>query len=285
MVFQDYALYPHMTVRRNLEFPLRMRGTAARRARPARRDAWRDRSGSTPCSTGCRRQLSGGQRQRVAMGRALVREPGASRCSTSRSRTSTPSCAARCAPRSPTLQRRTRTTMLYVTHDQVEAMTLGDRVAVLDHGVLQQVAPPARALRPAGQRLRRGLHRQPADEPLSEPGGRRRWTRRARDRRPDGDDRRGTRRRRGARPSPRGFVPSTSTVVERRAGTIDATVAHVELLGHETLVYADIAGVRLVVRTEGMSSLGSGERVALQLDPNQVHVFPPQSATRTHPAS
>ena len=76
MVFQDYALYPHLTVRGNLEFPLRMRGLAARRDRRARVErvaALLDIE--RRCSTACRSQLSGGQRQRVAMGRALVREP------------------------------------------------------------------------------------------------------------------------------------------------------------------------------------------------------------------
>ena len=68
------------------------------------------------------------------------------------------------------LQQRTTTTTLYVTHDQVEAMTLGDRVAVLDHGVAAAGRAAARALRPARERVRRGLHRQPADEPRSRPG-------------------------------------------------------------------------------------------------------------------
>jgi multiple sugar transport system ATP-binding protein len=99
MVFQDYALYPHMTVRKNLEFPLRMRGAArpemdervATVARQLDLEALLER---------LPKQLSGGQRQRVAMGRALVASPRR-RSWTSRSRTSTPSCGSTCAPRSP----------------------------------------------------------------------------------------------------------------------------------------------------------------------------------------
>ena len=85
-------------------------------------------------------------------------------CSTSRCPTSTPSCAARCAPRSRACSAGWASTTVYVTHDQTEAMTLGDRVAVLRKGVLQQVRHPAGALRAAGQPVRRRLHRLAADE-------------------------------------------------------------------------------------------------------------------------
>ena len=125
---------------------------------------WRRCSASRACSTASPSALSGGQRQRVAMGRALVREPRAFLMDEPLSnldaklRTSMRGELARLHERLPT-------TTLYVTHDQVEAMTLGQRVAVIRDGVVQQCDVPQRPLRPAGQPVRRRLHRLAGDEP------------------------------------------------------------------------------------------------------------------------
>ncbi|MEW5824738.1 MAG: ATP-binding cassette domain-containing protein [Pseudomonadota bacterium] len=140
MVFQDYALYPYLTVRGNLEFPLRMRKLP--KAEMRRRIEWV--AGMLDLGEVLERlprQLSGGQRQRVAMGRALVREP---RVFLLDEPLSNLDARLRVQVRAEIgeLQRKMGTTMLYVTHDQTEAMTLGERVAVLDRGVLQQIAPP-----------------------------------------------------------------------------------------------------------------------------------------------
>src|SRR5262245_49781517 len=140
MVFQDYALYPHMTARENLAFPLRMR-KVARDARDAQVDRVAETLGLTALLDRLPKQLSGGQRQRVAMGRALVREPAVFLMDEPLSNLDA-RLRTQVRAEIKELQRRTRTTTLYVTHDQVEAMTLGDRVAVLNAGVLQQVAPP-----------------------------------------------------------------------------------------------------------------------------------------------
>ena len=140
MVFQNYALYPHMTVRDNLAFGLRMRGHRP----PDIADRVQRVADSLDLASLLERkpsQLSGGQRQRVALGRAIVRDPRAFLFDEplsnldARLRTQTRAELAR-------LHRRLAATMVYVTHDQVEAMTLGDRVAVLRDGELQQVAPP-----------------------------------------------------------------------------------------------------------------------------------------------
>ena len=140
MVFQSYALYPHLSVRQNIGFGLRVRGTA----RVDRDRAVREAAALLELTPHLDRkpgQLSGGQRQRVAMGRAIVRRPDAFLMDEPLSnldaklRVSMRAEIAR-------LQRLTRTTTIYVTHDQVEAMTMGDRVAVLDRGVLQQVGAP-----------------------------------------------------------------------------------------------------------------------------------------------
>ena len=165
MVFQDYALYPFMTVRKNLEFPLKMRAHGARRDGRARR-----LGGGGPRRWPAARSPAQAALRRTAPARRHGARPGARarrcRCSTSRSRTSTPSCASRCAREIADLQRRTHTTMIYVTHDQTEAMTLGHRIAVLDRGRLQQVAPPQELYDRPANAFVAGVHRQPADEHL-----------------------------------------------------------------------------------------------------------------------
>jgi multiple sugar transport system ATP-binding protein len=140
MVFQNYALYPHMTVRANLEFPLQMRRLPATEVK-AKVDHIADMLELGDLLDRRPKQLSGGQRQRVAMGRALVREPDAFLMDEPLSNLD---AKLRVQMRSEilTLQRRTKTTTIYVTHDQVEAMTMGTRVAVMRGGRLQQVAPP-----------------------------------------------------------------------------------------------------------------------------------------------
>jgi len=140
MVFQDYALYPHRTVRGNLEFPLRMRRLP--KAEIARRTEWA--AGLLGLSAKLDRlpkQLSGGERQRVAMGRALVREPTVFLLDEPLSNLDA-KLRGEMRAEIADIQRRTATTMLYVTHDQVEAMTLGHRVTVLDKGRVQQIAAP-----------------------------------------------------------------------------------------------------------------------------------------------
>jgi multiple sugar transport system ATP-binding protein len=141
MVFQSYALYPHMTVRQNLEFGLRMR-----RVPPTERSQIVDRVAMMleiqDLLQRRPRQLSGGQRQRVALGRAIVRQPAVFLFDEplsnldARLRTQTRVEIAR-------LQRELGTTSIYVTHDQVEAMTLGHRIAVLTEGRLEQVGTPS----------------------------------------------------------------------------------------------------------------------------------------------
>ena len=141
MVFQDYALYPTMTVRGNLEFPLRMRkfNPAAIQKRVNRVADLLDLGGVL---NRLPKQLSGGQRQRVAMGRALVREPSVFLLDEPLSNLDA-RLRAQVRAEIADLQQRTAATMIYVTHDQVEAMTLGHRIAVLDQGHLQQAADPA----------------------------------------------------------------------------------------------------------------------------------------------
>ena len=140
MVFQDYALYPHMTVRENLSLGLRLRKLPA--GEIGRRVAWAaEMLGLGPLLDRKPKALSGGQRQRVAMGRAMVREPAVFLFDEPLSNLDA-GLRAQMRIEIGTLQRRLKTTTVYVTHDQVEAMTLGDRIVVLADGRIQQVGRP-----------------------------------------------------------------------------------------------------------------------------------------------
>jgi multiple sugar transport system ATP-binding protein len=140
MVFQSYALYPHMTVRDNLAFGLRMRHTPAEEVEVRIRQT-AAALGLTPLLNQKPGQLSGGERQRVALGRAIVREPKAFLLDEPLSNLD-PLLRASTRAELALLHRRLGATMIYVTHDQEEAMTLGTRIAVMRGGVLEQVGPP-----------------------------------------------------------------------------------------------------------------------------------------------
>jgi multiple sugar transport system ATP-binding protein len=142
MVFQNYALYPHMSVADNIAFGLRLRKEPKRDI--SERVQWAAKMlDLTPYLDRRPKQLSGGQRQRVAMGRAIVRQPQVFLMDEPLSNLD---AKLRVQMRADIakLQRDIGTTTIYVTHDQVEAMTMGDRVAVMNHGVLQQVDTPQR---------------------------------------------------------------------------------------------------------------------------------------------
>jgi multiple sugar transport system ATP-binding protein len=140
MVFQSYALYPHMTVRKNIQFPLKMAGMdlAEQERRVARAASVLNLSSYLDRRPG---QLSGGQRQRVAIGRAIVREPAAFLFDEPLSNLD---AALRVGMRQEIseLHQSLKTTMVYVTHDQVEAMTMADKIVVLNAGRIEQVGSP-----------------------------------------------------------------------------------------------------------------------------------------------
>ncbi len=140
MVFQNYALYPHMTVAQNIGFALKLRKLPKDQLDAKVKEAadilgltdWLDRKPG---------QLSGGQRQRVAMGRAIVREPSVFLMDEPLSNLDA-KLRVQMRAEVARIQRRIGVSTIYVTHDQVEAMTMGDRVTVMRDGTLQQVAPP-----------------------------------------------------------------------------------------------------------------------------------------------
>jgi ABC-type sugar transport system ATPase subunit len=276
MVFQDYALYPHMTVRENLEFPLRMRKLAPTE-RAARVAKTAELLEMTALLERLPRELSGGQRQRVAMGRALVREPAVSLLDEPLSNLD---AKLRGAVRAEieALQRKTGTTMLYVTHDQVEAMTLGDRVAVLRDGLLQQVGAPAEVYaQPANVFVASFVGSPPMNlvaVRAAERGGALVL---------EGDGVSLTVegalaqavRAQGDAALTLGVRPESLALVAPGAeGAIAARVEHVELLGHETLVHVRAGrALRLVARVAGMSEFARDRAVALRIEPGAQHLF------------
>src|SRR5881397_1486058 len=276
MVFQDYALYPHLSARGNLEFSLRMRRLprADRRRRVERAAellSIGDLLDRLP------RHLSGGQRQRVAMGRALVREPSVFLLDEPLSNLD---ARLRVQVRAEIgeLQARTGTTMIYVTHDQVEAMTLGDRVAVLDQGRLQQVAPPRDLYDRPANAFVAGFIGNPPMNLFST--------------RLSLDDRGRVVMDLGGQPvlvsgAPAHAAPVTAGIrpeslrlvpADVAEGAVRGVVEHLESLGHETQVHVRVGsggdgGVRLVARLQGMPGLAKGETVGVQIDPEGVHLF------------
>ena len=140
MVFQNYALYPHMTVAANLGFSLMLRGAAKAEIEQRVRQA-ADILGLAPLLSRYPRQLSGGQRQRVAMGRAIVRDPQVFLFDEPLSNLD---AKLRVAMRTELkeLHQRLKTTTVYVTHDQIEAMTMADRIVVMHDGLVEQIGAP-----------------------------------------------------------------------------------------------------------------------------------------------
>ena len=140
MVFQDYALYPHMTVFENMAFSLRYRGIDRQEIRRRVDEAARILD-IEPYIARMPRQLSGGQRQRVAMGRAIVRDPKVFLFDEPLSNLDA-KLRVQMRTEIKRLRERVATTTIYVTHDQVEAMTLADRIVILNHGRIEQIGTP-----------------------------------------------------------------------------------------------------------------------------------------------
>ena len=256
MVFQNYALYPHLTVRENLAFPLQMRRVpAAERGPRIRRVA--ELLGLGELLERHPAQLSGGQRQRVALGRALVREPEAFLLDEPLSNLD---AALRSELRGELLrvQRQLHATMLYVTHDQVEALTMADRIVVLRAGRVEQQGTPAELYdRPATTFVARflgapGMNLLPLDVEL--PGA----TLLA------------------------GAAPAGATTCGLRPEALrlgptgaEGQVTLVERLGSETLVHLTVGAQAVVARVPGQAALTHGATVGVTADPAQRHWFDP----------
>ena len=270
MVFQNYALYPHMTVAENMGYGLRIRGMAKADI-AARVQGTAELLGIGALLARRPRQLSGGQRQRVAMGRAIVREP---KLFLFDEPLSNLDAALRVQMRAEIrqLQRRLGVTSLYVTHDQVEAMTLGDRLLVLHGGVPVQFAPPMEVFERPSTTYVAGFIGAPAMNFLSASVAARGGSARL----PSGQE--------VALP-PGTAASGTVTLgirpehIDLAPGGVPMLVDLVEPLGSETLVHGHLAdGTKLLVRQAGV--LPVGEALSVGFPAAALHLFDAASGRR-----
>lgn len=267
MVFQSYALYPHMDVARNMGFSMEIRGKSSD-TRQREVDDAAGILGLKSLLSRLPRALSGGQRQRVAMGRAMVRNPSAFLFDEPLSNLD---AALRVEMRLEIakLHKRLGSTMVYVTHDQVEALTLADRIVVLDRGVVQQIGTPMELYEtPAnlfvarfigsptmnliGVRAQQGqlciTQAQCAIDLPELPG-------------------QDSARHLGVRPE---HVQTVASGEGHLRGTVDV----VERLGSDSFIYVQVEGAgQLLARSSGNTHLQADQSVGLVLNPEHLHVF------------
>ncbi len=252
MVFQSYALYPHKTAQANIEFPLKVRG-ASKVDRAAKAKTAAEALGLTEYLDRKPGQLSGGQRQRVALARAIVRQPAVF-CMDEPLSNLDAKLRGETRAELVDLHRRLDATILYVTHDQVEAMTMGTRVAVMSRGHLQQIGTPHEVYaKPETVFVATFIGTPPMNV------------------------------------MPAGLFERSEALVGVRAehlelsanGGVPATVRMVEQLGHETLVICDAAGTRIVVRQDAEAPVPEiGEDVNLTAAEAYRHRFDPATERR-----
>ena len=250
MVFQSYALYPHMSVYNNIAFPLKMAGetkeTIERKVKDAARvlnlTAYLERRPG---------QLSGGQRQRVAIGRAIVRQPKAFLFDEPLSNLD---AALRGTMRLEIseLHQQLKTTMIYVTHDQVEAMTMADKIVVLNAGNIEQVGSPLELYRKPKNLFVAGFIGSPrmnfVDGAAAAPYG-----------------------------APTVGIRPEHVTVSRTAGEWKGRVGVTEHLGADTFLHVHVDGVgTLNVRTGGDVEFGHGDTIHLTPDATKLHRFDAQ---------
>jgi ABC-type sugar transport system ATPase subunit len=274
MVFQSYALYPHMTVRDNIAFSLSIAGVSRKLqdqrvsevAKVLELDQYLERRPA---------QLSGGQRQRVAIGRALVREPSVFLFDEPLSNLDA-KLRVQMRLELAKLHAELKTTMIYVTHDQVEAMTLADKIVVLEKGVISQVGSPLDLYNRPANKFVAAFIGSPSmnflpvqvtgvDDgraTIALPGGRTKQV--------------GLRN--GASPSGSvelGVRPEHFRLVDPAdpAGALVGAVSIVEHLGNATIVYVDTPAGSVIVQGDGALLAGPGQNVGLALNDAHTHLF------------
>jgi ABC-type sugar transport system ATPase subunit len=285
MVFQGYALYPHMTVFENMAFSLTLR-KRARSEIDARVHRAADFLGLRDVLERRPRQLSGGQRQRVAIGRAIVREPQVFLFDEPLSNLDA-QLRSEMRREIATLQRSLRATTIYVTHDQVEAMTLGDRIVVLDRGVAQQIDAPLTLYHHPVNRFVASFIGSP---PMNLVDGRIQRTAspavgdRLEFTSTDGALRvtlpadavggsGGQDVTLGVRPEHLLLGSETTDAVAQVNTAIRGVLESVELLGYESVVHVRVGAMRLTIRASPAAVPAMGSPVAVHLDEKHLHLF------------
>jgi multiple sugar transport system ATP-binding protein len=279
MVFQSYALYPHMTVRANMAFSLKLRkadpSVIAERVAKASKILNLD-----PYLERFPRELSGGQRQRVAMGRAIVRDPKVFLFDEPLSNLD---AKLRVAMRAEikALHQRLKTTTVYVTHDQVEAMTMADRIVVMHDGVVEQIGEPlelydrprnlfvAQFIGSPAMNVIHGKLRWAGADTVVETQDGIRWPVLREPAAGDGLD------------VSYGVRPEHLEVVEPgTAGSVPAEVVVVEPTGAETELLVRSGTSDITVISHGRSNIGPGDQITLRVTPGSVHLFDQKSGAR-----
>jgi len=251
MVFQNYALYPHMSVYDNMAFGLKLRHLSKKEIDERVRKA-ATMLGLDPVLDRKPKQLSGGQRQRVALGRALVREPAAFLLDEPLSNLD---AKLRLQTRAEIAQlhQRLAATMIYVTHDQIEAMTLGDRIVVLDQGKIQQIDKPLNLYREPANRFVAGFIGSPPMNFIE-----------------------------GVRPGvTAGIRPEHITIGGDRQYRLDL----VEPVGNEMFIYASENGHQIVARVPPQELPPIGAPITLKFDPSQILYFDSTTGERIRSSS
>ncbi|QQA43561.1 ABC transporter ATP-binding protein [Pelagovum pacificum] len=274
MVFQSYALYPHMTVAKNMGFSLRIAGESKERIneRVARAAEMLQ---LTPLLQRYPRELSGGQRQRVAIGRAIVRESGVFLFDEPLSNLD---AALRVATRVEIAELKERlpdTTMIYVTHDQVEAMTLADRIVVLNGGTIEQVGPPTDLYHRPNNRFVAGFIGSPAmnmipcDIAYGGDGAKVTVGGKVMD---EGTFLSGDRA--GTATGTLGWRPEHVVPAPEDEALVSGKVELIEHLGEVTIAYLGLAdGSQFLAKFDGTRSFAKGEVLHLRPDRSELHLF------------
>ncbi|WP_116597023.1 ABC transporter ATP-binding protein [Primorskyibacter marinus] len=252
MVFQSYALYPHMTVRQNMEFGMKVNGVA-----PAERTERIDEAARilqlTDYLDRKPSQLSGGQRQRVAIGRSIVKNPSVFLFDEPLSNLDA-KLRVQMRVELEALHKQLAATMIYVTHDQVEAMTMADRIVVLNGGRIEQVGTPMEIYHTPDSKFVAEFMGSPAMNVFRHSGM----------------------RDIALRPEATyiGCRPEHMVIHPKGGGNVDAVVSNKEQLGGENLLYLKLAGgLTLVARVDGDDQTAVNAEVGVEFPSNRLHQF------------
>jgi multiple sugar transport system ATP-binding protein len=277
MVFQSYALYPHMSVRDNMGFSLRLR-KADKREIDARVTRAAKILNLEPYLERHPRELSGGQRQRVAMGRAIVRDPKVFLFDEPLSNLD---AKLRVQMRSEikALHQRLKTTTVYVTHDQIEAMTMADRIVVMHDGIVEQIGTPlelydrpnnlfvAQFIGSPAMNIVQGTLRRANGSSFVESADGIRWPL-------------GTGAGADGQAVTYGVRPDHLELAANQPQTVPGEIVVVEPTGSETELVVRIGDAQVIVETHGRPALQPGDKVRFMVDPANVHLFDGASGAR-----